>query len=109
MAMASPGMTAGNASYTQPDAFQRAPFVDCFDHIMAAGWREAAIRTQQWRQGELVKANWPDKKLFKHSLKCIIPGAPSALENSIGFMRFVHPDIHDVTLIVKLIQQNGIG
>ena len=57
VSMSCPRMTAADAFGAEPEAFEDAPFVDGFDHVLRAGRRVTAVVAEMWRDRRLVKTN----------------------------------------------------
>lgn len=65
-------MTATNAPQAQPNPFQRAPFVNRFNHIMRTSRLIAAARRQQRRDRQLIKPHRQNEHLFEQFFKAHI-------------------------------------
>jgi hypothetical protein len=62
-------MAAEDALNAKPYSLQHTPFIDGINHVLAAGWFKAAMRTEQWRQCPLIEANREDENFLEHNQK----------------------------------------
>jgi hypothetical protein len=71
MAVASPGVAAGNAFYCQPAAFKSAVLFDRLNPVLRAGWRIAAGSSGKRRDKVLIYFDQDYKKASKYLFKYI--------------------------------------
>jgi hypothetical protein len=65
MAAGMPWVASGDPSGRQPAAFQGAMFFHRFPSIVGAGWREAALVSNEGGQGDLIDADKADEQMLR--------------------------------------------